>query len=249
MGALDIQHTEPNAFKEEDLELFLTLADQVAIAIVNNQLYTETARALEEARSLHRQYLRGEWAEEAAHRKVLGYLYNQQGIRPQRAEHPLWEEVFEHGEPAFAMQESDAPSAAQSPGEVSGSVPVQPTVSAMMAVPIQVRGETIGVIHVQDQGPERSWSEDEVAVVNSIASQVAVALENARLFENTVRRAERENRVLQITARIRETNDPQEMMRIAVQELQQALRATRTQIYIRQASREPEPNSSSSPRA
>jgi GAF domain-containing protein len=103
-----------------------------------------------------------------------------------------------------------------------------------MAVPISVRGETIGVIQVQDQGQDRLWSEDEIAVVNSIANQVAVALENARLFENTVRRAEREKKVLQITQKIRATNDPEEMMRIAISELQQALRASRTQIYIRQ---------------
>jgi GAF domain-containing protein len=74
--------------------------------------------------------------------------------------------------------------------------------------------------------------------VSSIANQVAAALENARLFENTVRRAEREKRVLQITARIRSTNDPGEMMQIAVSELQQALGASRTQIYIRQPGEE-----------
>jgi GAF domain-containing protein len=102
-----------------------------------------------------------------------------------------------------------------------------------MAVPISVRGETIGVIHVQDQGDERMWSEDEIAMVNSVASQVAVALENARLFENTVRRAEREKKVLQITAKIRGTNDPQQMMQIAISELQEALHASRAQIYVR----------------
>jgi GAF domain-containing protein len=78
------------------------------------------------------------------------------------------------------------------------------------------------------------WSEDELSVVNSIANQVAVALENARLFENTVRRAEREKKVMEITAKIRSTNDPEEMMRIAINELQESLGASRTQIYIRQ---------------
>ena len=42
IGALDIQSTQPNSFQEGDIELFNTLADQIAIAIYNNQLYIET---------------------------------------------------------------------------------------------------------------------------------------------------------------------------------------------------------------
>jgi GAF domain-containing protein len=224
IGAIDIQSTQSNAFKEDDIELFNTLADQVAIAIYNNQLYIQTLRALDEAQNLHRQYLRSEWAQDAAQRRVLGYVFNQSGVTVQHVENPLWKKVFASGDPLYAV----LPSSNGTPDK------------AVMAVPITIRGETIGVIHVQDQGENRLWSEDEIAVVNSIANQVAVALENARLFENTVRRAEREKKVLQITAKIRSTNDPEEMMRIAVSELQQALKASRTQIYVRQEETEDE---------
>ncbi len=224
IGAIDIQSTESNDFHEDDIELFNTLADQVAIAIYNNQLYIETAQALEEAQNLHRQYLRSEWAQDTKQRKVLGYVYNQSGVTSQHSENAMWKKVFSSGDPVYAV----LPSNNGTPDK------------AIMAVPIAVRGETIGVIHVQDQGENRLWSEDEIAVVNSIANQVAVALENARLFENTVRRAEREKKVLDITQKIRSTNDPREMMRIAVSELQQALSATRAQIYIRQQDEESE---------
>lgn len=219
IGAIDIQSKAPDAFTPDDIELFNTLADQIAVAIYNNQLYNETARALEEAQSVHRQYLRDAWTEDAARRKVPGYLYNHSGIVPQQTENPLWSSVFQSGEAVYASL----------PGESDALE------KAVMAVPIAVRGETIGVIHVQDQGEERTWSEDEITVVNSIANQVAVALENARLFENTVRRANREKKVLEITAKIRSTNDPEEMMQIAVSELQNALHASRAQIYIRQS--------------
>ncbi|HEX9018733.1 MAG TPA: GAF domain-containing protein, partial [Anaerolineaceae bacterium] len=218
IGALDIQSKVSNDFHGNDIELFSTLADQVAIAIYNNRLYSETRQALDEAQKLHRQYLRSEWAADASHRKTLGYLFNQAGTTPQQAENPLWKKVFASGDAVYATLPGDNGTAHK----------------AVMAVPISVRGETIGVIHIQDQGDERMWSEDEVSMVNGIASQVAIALENARLFENTVRRAEREKKVLQITGKIRSTNDPEEMMRIAVRELQAALQATRTQIYIRQ---------------
>ncbi len=231
IGALDIQSIEPDAFRPEDVELLNTLANQVAVAIYNNQLYINTLQALKEAESLHRRYLQSEWAEDTTRRKVLGYVYNQAGISPQNNEDPMWRQVFSTGESVYAV----LPSSNGSP------------VKAVMAVPIEVRGETIGVIQVQDQGEERRWSEDEITIVNSIASQVAVALENARLFETTVRRAEREKKVSQITARIRSTNDPDEMMKIAINELQQALHATRTQIYIRQADQIPQQTSGKDP--
>lgn len=218
IGALDIQSVEPNAFQPDDIDLFTALADQVAIAINNNRLYSETLRALDEAQTLHRQYLRSEWDQDINERKVHGYLYNRLGITPQEAEIPIWETVLKTGEPVIETN----------PVGEGGQD------QAVMAVPISVRGETIGVIHVQDQGEDREWTEDEIAVINGVANQVAIALENARLFENTVRRADRERKVLEITAQIRSTNDPAQMMQIAISELQRTLGASRAQIYVRQ---------------
>jgi GAF domain-containing protein len=97
------------------------------------------------------------------------------------------------------------------------------------------------MIRVQDNGADREWTEDELNTIKSVADQVAVALENARLFEQTVRRAEREKKALEITNKIRSTNDPKEMLRIAAEELQAALRASRTQIILEPQSSQPEP--------
>ena len=71
-----------------------------------------------------------------------------------------------------------------------------------------------------------------MATVRSVADQVAQAIENARLFEQTVRRAERERRVLEISNKIRSANDPQVMLQVAVQELKNALNASRAQIIL-----------------
>lgn len=216
IGAIDIQSTESNAFKKDDIELFTTLADQVAIAIYNNRLYSETARALAEAQLLHRQYLHEEWEREMSARGISGFAYNRLGVKPQKIDLTEWKSVIDTGQPLIDVTPQD-----------------NSTDRASMAVPITVRGETLGLIHVEDTGEDRSWSEDEIAVVNDVANQVAVALENARLFEATVRRAEREKKVLEITAMIRSTNEPDRMMQIAVNEIQRALGATRAQIYVR----------------
>jgi GAF domain-containing protein len=95
------------------------------------------------------------------------------------------------------------------------------------------------VIRLQDEGEDRTWSEDERLAVLDVAGQVGVALETARLFEKTTQRADRERKVLEISGRIRATTDPQEMLEIAAAELQKALGATRTQIFLSQPPQPP----------
>ena len=67
-------------------------------------------------------------------------------------------------------------------------------------------------------------------LVNAVAERVALSAENARLFEETTRRAERERLVSDITVKIRSTNDPDAMLQTALDELKNALGATKVQL-------------------
>jgi GAF domain-containing protein len=98
-----------------------------------------------------------------------------------------------------------------------------------IAVPIHLRGESIGTLSVQV--PEASQvNEDQLDIIKAVAERVAISAENARLFDETTRRAERERLVTDITAKIRSTNDPDNMIQIALTELKTALGATRVQL-------------------
>jgi GAF domain-containing protein/HAMP domain-containing protein len=226
IGALDVQSTQSNAFSEEDLELFSTLADQIATAIMNSRSFEETQRALEEARLVHQEYLHQEWSREIADRTHFTYEYTPRGIVAR-------DRVFSaEVDQVFASGNTIVHHAASSEGKSD---------AAVLGVPIKLRGETIGIIRLQDEGAgDREWVTEEIETVQSIADLVGQALENARLFEQTVRRAERERRVLEITSKIRSTTDPQTMMEIAVAELQQALHASKTQIILNRAEAAPE---------
>ena len=68
--------------------------------------------------------------------------------------------------------------------------------------------------------------------MEALSEQLFVALESARLYQETQRRAERERLAAQITARMRATNDPQTILQTAVQELRQALQAQHAQAVI-----------------
>jgi len=217
IGALDVQSNQANAFTQADVELFTTLADQITTAISSSRIFEETQHALEEARIVHQQYLHQEWTREAQEKLHYTYEYTPRGVvARERLVSAEITEVFASGQPLVH-------SILQHPGSAE---------PATMGIPIKLRGETIGIIHLQDSNSDREWANEEIETVQSIADQVAQALENARLFEQTVRRAERERKVLEITSKIRSTTDPKKMLQIAVEELQFALHASKTQVIL-----------------
>jgi signal transduction histidine kinase len=55
----------------------------------------------------------------------------------------------------------------------------------MLGVPLVTKDSVIGVLEVINKQAGRSYSEQDVAVLQSLASQAAVAIENARLFQQT----------------------------------------------------------------
>jgi GAF domain-containing protein len=94
-----------------------------------------------------------------------------------------------------------------------------------LQVPIVVRGQAIGMFDVA--GTDRDWQEEEVTLLQTIAGEVALAIENARLIEQTQRTAERERRINEINARVRQSVDLDAILRTAVNELGQSLKAAR----------------------
>jgi len=76
---------------------------------------------------------------------------------------------------------------------------------------------------VQSFDTPNLYSEHDKELIMAVASQVAIAMENARLFKDAQARARREKILREITARIRATNDPEMIAKAAVRELGQAL--------------------------
>jgi PAS domain S-box-containing protein len=62
--------------------------------------------------------------------------------------------------------------------------PNLPATRSEMSLPLKVRGNTIGVLDVQST-EEAAFSEDDVTVLQTLADQLAVAIDNARLVERT----------------------------------------------------------------
>jgi GAF domain-containing protein len=100
---------------------------------------------------------------------------------------------------------------------------------SVVRIPILIHDEQIGSLGLALPA-NKVLSEDEMDIAKAVAERVALSVENARLFEETASRAERERMVAQISNKIRSTNDPEVMIQTALQELQQALGASKVQI-------------------
>jgi len=204
IGALDVQSSEASAFSEDDISVLSLLADQVSLAIENARLFDQARKSLAESESLYRQYLRQAWTRLPKEQNLAGFRYNIRGASP--IETKIQSDTSKNNE---EMIEDDT--------------------SHRVSVPISIRGETIGTLSVQIPDA-KSLNDDQMDLVTAVAERVALSAENARLFEETTRRAERERLVSDITVKIRGTNDPDAMIKTALDELKQALGATKVQL-------------------
>jgi GAF domain-containing protein len=69
--------------------------------------------------------------------------------------------------------------------------PDLPETRSEIALPLRARGEVIGALDVQSTEPE-AFAEDDIAVLQTLADQVAIALSNARLFQQAAESLEAE---------------------------------------------------------
>jgi len=60
-----------------------------------------------------------------------------------------------------------------------------------LVVPLRVRGQVIGALDLFEADQDRQWSEDDIALVEAVADQVALAVENARAYEEIQKTAVR----------------------------------------------------------
>ena len=96
-------------------------------------------------------------------------------------------------------------------------------VESLMAIPLISQNKVIGSMIYTQTNTNQPFKESQIELAQTIAGQIATTIENANLFEQAVTRAERERQISDITAKIRSTNDPQQIMDTAITELRAAL--------------------------
>lgn len=209
LGVLDVQDVHEAAFSDEDVTVLQTLADQLVIVIENARLLKQTQSALAEAQEAYRRFTQREWSR---YMETRGLKTQEYAVNPDllTGDAPLPEvdlacaegRVLAMHDLSTALVKDEAPLAAPDTSQGNGHDDALLTKDALLAdnailapkstqaksalvAPIKLRDQVIGVLDLRETDQPRQWTADEITLVDAIANQVALAIENARLFEQT----------------------------------------------------------------
>jgi GAF domain-containing protein len=256
IGALTIQSQNEAAFSQEDITALQTMADQVANAIENVNLFEQSQKratelsVLNEMANTFTQTLDPETIFEHMYQytsrlmdarnfyialydkeldeihlpvfKFRGSAHEEQGTR-RRSGNGITEWIIRNRQPVL-LRENAATWLEEHHLEMRGF-----DAQSWMGVPMMRGGEVIGVIAVQSYSTGRKYSQHDLDLLNAVASQAGIAIENARLFQQTQARAQKEQEratqerlVRTITERMRSGQDIPTILKITLDELEKA---------------------------
>ena len=201
IGVLDVQSIEPEAFADEDVSVLQALADQLALAVSSARLVRQVEAGAEAERRARGELSREAWLALLADQPDLGYRSDRQRVMPVQE-----------------LQEPEVMDAL-----VRAEATVDDEQGKRLAIPLRVGDQVIGVVHGVKGDHAGHWTQDEIAVLESLSEQLGVAAERARLYRETQRSAVRQQMIGQVATRIRESLDLDVMLQTAASEMREAL--------------------------
>lgn len=221
LGVLDIQSTEPQAFAQEDIDTLQIVADQLAVAINNSRLLAESQEAIDAMHRAYGEVTTGAWKRKLTQDKAIGFR------SMDRSGTVLIIDDRAHGTEAQK---------AYAEGKVSLSDDGQ-----ILGMPILIRGQSIGALQLVKPETKR-WTENELQAVQAISDQLSNALDTARLYDESQRRAVKEFTIGQMTTKIGATPDVETIMRVAVQELGKVIPGSEVTLQLKPSAKNGNPD-------
>jgi GAF domain-containing protein len=202
-GVLDIQSVKMGDFTPEDVAVLQTMADQVSLVIENARLSSERSEALKQLREFQSRQSRDAWRTVLADRP-RGVVYDGLNIRPSQA------------------------------GQIPSSAEMAPPANDpyVLHQKIVYQEIPIGTLVLTKPSDQGAWSVAEKKFVQSVAAQIALAVENTRLLDENQRRAQSEQMLGAISAHAHASLDLDAVMKISVQEIGRALGAMRVEMRL-----------------
>ncbi len=256
IGVISIESEQPNAFSEADERLAATLANQAAIALENARLFEETRqRALEQgiihqaSQSLLTSRLDPQSVYRSMHEAVSQimpcdafsivleeenggdyqavYLHDSgRNYPPRRIPRGtgLSGRVISEGKTLYIHD-----NLAENVSAVHFGSPQQ--ARSILAVPLRKEHEIVGMISTQSYRPS-VFTEQHRVLLETLAAQMATAIQNARLFEETRRRVAELETINRISITLRAVSKQDEMLAIVLEETLAALDAAHGSINL-----------------
>lgn len=203
IGALDVQSIEKNAFIQEDIQVLLTLADQVSATIKNALTLEEIHKKIAEYEKSAGESTRESWKVMRPKSLGLGFQIIESKMQP--LDNPL---EGEHIQDAIAQNKTIV----YNPENAGSS----------LAIPIRLRGKAIGVINLQTKNKYKLTSDD-VEIIEAVTERLSLAMETASLLQTTRHRADIERITTDISSKISSSSRFETILQTAAQELSRAL--------------------------
>lgn len=209
VGTISVQSNRLDAFSSGDVELLNSLSIQAAIALENARLFEATQKSLKEVNALYQtgQGLASSLDTDELIGSVVNLLQQNFGyyhaqiflVDPSSGDLVLKSGSGEIGARLLEMGYR-LPRGAGITGHtvetatsfVTNNVnavmfffrnPLLPDTQSEITVPIQVEGQVVGVLDIQDKPPRR-LTEDDLRLMSAVADQLSVALQKASLYAN-----------------------------------------------------------------
>jgi len=214
VGALDVQSRHANAFVEEDITVLQTLADQLAVALENAQLFQDTQERVAELTTINL------ISQEVSHAHTLDALFDSVRSQMGRAFEAqdgflaLYDREADRLDYPIYLQDGeaiDAESGALEPGllasiiksrsplvlnsgvaeavEEAGGDPKSVRAKSWLGVPLTTGQQVLGVLSIQNPEQENAFKDSHLRMISTLAAYVAVAVRNAQLYSEAEQRA------------------------------------------------------------
>ena len=213
IGVLDVQSDQPQAFDENDVAIMQILADQLATAIERTRLLQQVEQNLSDLEQAYGQFTRESWKTlgEAGLLSRAGYRFDNIRLQPITEVSTLGDKALQTGTVLIDSAKSDS------------------ATSHQVAIPIKLRGQTIGVVTANLKD---GYSPVAISTIELAIERLALSLESARLYEEARLRADRERTIAQVTSSISSATDFDTILRTTVEEVGKSLSDAEVSIQI-----------------
>lgn len=213
IGTLNLGSFSPDRFNDEHLSLALDIADQTSIAMENSRLYEKQKREVEVLSSLLHigGLLSSTISLDGLLLKILDAIHKLVDldtssimlldetkilrVKAARGLDPKYidTEGIKMGEGiAGWVALNGRPLLIQDVVKNGGFINFtshEKDIYSSMCIPISAKGQVIGVLSINSISREKRFNEDELKLMTIFSSQVSSAIENARLFDEVVKKA------------------------------------------------------------
>ncbi|MGB1286150.1 MAG: GAF domain-containing protein [Aggregatilineales bacterium] len=222
IGALDLQSQWTDAFPDDDLPGFQSMADSLSLVLDNVQQFelaqqriAENQDGIIEARDALRDI-------ERLNQRLIGQAWSEYLRREDRSIGLR----FDSNEETL---ETDLEWSAEMANALRDNQPVQD--GQTLAYPLRLQGQVIGAIEFE-MDENRMIEPEDLALLEEISEQFGLAAENTRLVEVSQKAARREAIINEISSRIQGSTNVEATLTEATRGLYETINANRVSIQL-----------------